>query len=172
MLQVVYRPVGIMRTPFTSVRGMPIQPTGAIGVAGRLEIFPEYREGLSDLDGFSHVILVYHLHKIAGHCLTVRPFLGNSDHGIFATRSPRRPNPIGLSVLRVRGVTGTGVELENVDILDETPVLDVKPYVPDFDVWDADRCGWFAGVSENAARVRSDGRFEAGPDRENAAGEG
>jgi tRNA-Thr(GGU) m(6)t(6)A37 methyltransferase TsaA len=162
MHQVAYRPIGIMRTPFTCVRGMPIQPVGAIGVIGRLTVFPEFQEGLRDLDGFSHVILLYHLHKIEGHCLTVRPFLGDSDHGIFATRSPRRPNPIGLSVLKVRLVTDAYVELENVDILDETPVLDIKPYVPDFDVWDADRCGWFAGVSGNAVCVRSDSRFEVG----------
>lgn len=163
MQQIVYRPIGIVHTPFHSVRGMPIQPVGAIGVVGRLEVHPEFEEGLRDLDGFSHVIMLYHLHKIQGHALSVRPFLDTSERGIFATRSPRRPNPIGISVLRVLSVAGNMVELENVDMLDQTPVLDIKPYVADFDVWDADRFGWFDGVSGNAVRVRSDGRFESAP---------
>ncbi|MEF3697052.1 tRNA (N6-threonylcarbamoyladenosine(37)-N6)-methyltransferase TrmO [Desulfolutivibrio sp.] len=163
MQQIVYRPIGILHTPFHSVRGMPIQPVGAIGVVGRLEVHPEFEEGLRDLDGFSHVIMIYHLHKIQGHALSVRPFLDTSERGIFATRSPRRPNPIGISVLRVLSVARNMVELENVDMLDQTPVLDIKPYVADFDVWDADRFGWFDGVSGNAVRVRSDGRFESAP---------
>ncbi|NDY56250.1 tRNA (N6-threonylcarbamoyladenosine(37)-N6)-methyltransferase TrmO [Desulfovibrio sulfodismutans] len=163
MPQIVYQPIGIVHTPFHSVRGMPIQPVGAIGVVGRLEVYPEFEEGLRDLDGFSHVIMLYHLHKIQGHALSVRPFLDTSERGIFATRSPRRPNPIGISVLRVLSVAGNMVELENVDMLDQTPVLDIKPYVADFDVWDADRFGWFDGVSGNAVRVRSDGRFESAP---------
>jgi tRNA-Thr(GGU) m(6)t(6)A37 methyltransferase TsaA len=123
MQQIVYRPIGIVCTPFHSVRGMPIQPVGAIGVVGRLEVYPEFEEGLRDLDGFSHVIMLYHLHKIQGHALSVRPFLDTSERGIFATRSPRRPNPIGISVLRVLSVTGNMVELENVDMLDQTPGL-------------------------------------------------
>lgn len=163
MNKITYRPIGILHSPHHTVHDMPIQPVGAIGVVGHLEVYPEFEEGLRDLDGFSHVIMLYHLHKIQGHALSVRPFLDTSERGIFATRSPRRPNPIGISVLRVLSVAGNLVELENVDILDQTPVLDIKPYVADFDVWDADRFGWFDGVSGNAVRVRSDSRFESAP---------
>ena len=116
-------------------------------------------EGLADLEGFSHVFLLYHLHRVQGYDLTVRPFLDNADHGIFATRSPKRPNPIGLSVLELAGVTGTTVHLRNVDILDGTPVLDIKPYVPHFDVWSAGRVGWFSTKAQNADGYVSDDRF-------------
>ena len=142
---------------------MPIQPVGARGIAGRIEVAPEFVEGLRDLEGFSHVIVLYHLHRIQGYQLLVRPFLDTRDHGVFATRSPKRPNAIGLSVLELAGVEigeGRGVvRLLNVDILDGTPVLDIKPYVPAFDVWRAERIGWFDGKAENAETFKADERF-------------
>ncbi|MDR3045730.1 MAG: tRNA (N6-threonylcarbamoyladenosine(37)-N6)-methyltransferase TrmO [Desulfovibrio sp.] len=148
-----------MRTPFTDVRGMPIQPVGAQGVAGSIDVLPEFAAGLADIEGFSHLLVIYHLHECKGFTLRVKPFLDNDEHGVFATRSPRRPNPIGISVLRLTGVTGNRLHVENVDMLDGTPVLDIKPYVPTFDVWDADRTGWFATVADNAVQCRADDRF-------------
>ena len=158
-MSVRYDPIGIIRTPHTQVKGMPIQPVGALGVPGVIEIAPSYRPGLADLEGFSHILLLYHLHAIQGYDLLVKPYLGDSLHGIFATRSPRRPNPIGLSVLRLTGRESERVFVENVDMLDQTPVLDIKPYVPDFDAWRSERIGWFADVAGNAATCTADERF-------------
>ncbi|WP_027185994.1 tRNA (N6-threonylcarbamoyladenosine(37)-N6)-methyltransferase TrmO [Desulfovibrio inopinatus] len=158
-MTILYNPIGYFATPHKDVRGMPIQPLGAKGVRGTISILPEYQEGLTDLDDFSHVIVLYHLHQIQGHDLTVTPFLDTQEHGIFATRSPKRPNPLGLSVMRLSGVSHGTVFVENVDVLDGTPVIDIKPYVPDFDVWPADRIGWFSGKSNNASTHRSDNRF-------------
>jgi len=154
-------PIGTIHSPYTTLAGMPIQPAGAKGVAGTVELLPELTPGLADLDGFSHLILIYWFHQSTGYALSVTPFLDTDEHGIFATRSPRRPNPIGLSALKLVGVQDNVVELENVDILDGTPVLDVKPYVADFDVWPATRFGWFEGKSTKAETVRSDARFAA-----------
>ncbi|BFR47323.1 tRNA (N6-threonylcarbamoyladenosine(37)-N6)-methyltransferase TrmO [Nitratidesulfovibrio sp. HK-II] len=156
---IAYAPVAHMRTPFTDVRGMPIQPVGARGVAGCIDVLPEFAAGLADIEGFSHLLVIYHLHECQGFTLRVKPFLDNDEHGVFATRSPRRPNPIGISVLRLTGVRGNRLHVENVDMLDGTPVLDIKPYVPTFDVWDADRTGWFATVADNAVQCRADDRF-------------
>ena len=156
---IAYRPIGILRSPFADIAGMPIQPVGAIGILGRVEVRPEFARGLTDLEGFSHVFVLYHLHRVTGYDLLVKPFLDTDRHGIFATRSPKRPNPIGLSVLELAGVEGTTVHLRNVDVLDGTPVLDIKPYVPRFDVWSAKRTGWFAGKDGQAKTRRSDDRF-------------
>ena len=152
-MNIAYSPIGYFNTPHADVQGMPIQPVGAQGVRGSVSVLPEYVEGLADLDGFSHVIVLYHLHEIRGHQLTVTPFLDTREHGIF----------IGLSVLQLNGVEGGVVFLENVDVLDGTPVLDIKPYVPTFDIWPATRIGWFEGRSSNAEHHRSDARFAAEP---------
>jgi tRNA (adenine37-N6)-methyltransferase len=157
---VSYRPIGLLRSPHADIAGMPIQPVGALGIPGRVEVWPEFADGLLDLEGFSHVILIYHLHRISGALLRVKPFLEDgAEHGVFATRSPKRPNPIGISVLELAGVEGSVVHLRNVDILDQTPVLDIKPYVPAFDAWPGERIGWFAGRAEAAATARADERF-------------
>lgn len=156
---IAYRPIGILHSPYTDIQGMPVQPVGALGVTGHIEVHPDFAEGLADLEGFSHVFLLYHLHRVRGYDLTVRPFLDNADHGIFATRSPKRPNPIGLSVLELEEVSGLTVRLRNVDVLDGTPVLDIKPYVPHFDVWEAGKVGWFATKARKADAYISDDRF-------------
>jgi len=160
-MNIAYKPIGYFRTPFTEIKGMPIQPLGAHGIEGVVDVLPEYSEGLKDLEGFSHVYVLYHLHEIVGYDLMVKPFLDTNRHGIFATRSPKRPNPIGLSVMRLTGISGNSVLLEGVDVLDQTPVIDIKPYVADFDRCDADRFGWFEGKSANATHHRSDERFAA-----------
>ena len=159
MSQINFRPIGVIRSPFSELQGMPIQPVGARGVAGSIEIFEEFRPGLEDLEGFSHIFAIYHLHRCAGYSLQVEPFLDSKPHGVFATRSPRRPNSIGLSVLELTGVENGVIRIANVDILDNTPVLDIKPYVPKFDVWQAERIGWFAGKAEGAETCRADARF-------------
>ncbi|MFV0436617.1 MAG: tRNA (N6-threonylcarbamoyladenosine(37)-N6)-methyltransferase TrmO [Desulfopila sp.] len=154
-----YRPIGYFHSPFDNVEGMPIQPVGGKSVEATIEILPEFRDGLQDLDGFSHLIVLSHLHRINGFNLIVKPFLDVDDHGIFATRSPKRPNPIGFSVMQLMTVTESSVTVSGVDILNGTPVLDIKPYVADFDIWQADRFGWFEGKSKNADHHLSDDRF-------------
>ncbi|MFC1525385.1 tRNA (N6-threonylcarbamoyladenosine(37)-N6)-methyltransferase TrmO, partial [Candidatus Latescibacterota bacterium] len=126
-------PIGEVHSPHQQVVGMPIQPSRARGVEGTVEVYEEYAEGLADLDGFSHIILLYHFHRSQGHSLRVVPFLDTVERGLFATRAPRRPNPLGLSVLRLLGIDGATLRVADIDILDGTPVLDIKPYVPDFD---------------------------------------
>jgi tRNA-Thr(GGU) m(6)t(6)A37 methyltransferase TsaA len=163
---IALRPIGYFQTPHTDEKHMPIQPSGARGVPGAILVLPEYRDGLADLEGFSHLIAIYHLHRVRGHALRVTPFLDTEEHGVFATRSPKRPNALGFSVLAIAGVEGGVVRVENVDMLDGTPVLDIKPYVPDFDVWPAGRIGWFAGRSGRAETHRSDGRFAEPGDKE------
>lgn len=160
-MNIAYKPIGYFRTPFTEIKGMPIQPIGGHGVEGIIDVLPQYSEGLKDLEGFSHVYVLYHLHEIVGYDLMVKPFLDTDRHGIFATRSPKRPNPIGLSVMRLKGVSGNSVLLECIDVLNNTPVIDIKPYVADFDRCNADRFGWFEGKSANAVHHRSDERFAA-----------
>ena len=160
-----FRPIGVVYSPFKALEGMPIQPCGAEGVAGEIEIFQEFAAGLKDLEGFSHLWLIYWLHEVKSASLIVKPFLDTVEHGIFATRAPSRPNPIGLSVVRLKGVDGNRLSVENVDVLNGTPLLDIKPYVPAFDQVSADRIGWFAGKTGQAVQVRSDGRFVGSSER-------
>jgi len=138
---------------------MPIQPSGAGGVQGSVEVYPEFREGLSDLDGFSHIILLYCFHRIEDFKLRVVPFLDTVTRGLFSTRAPMRPNPIGLSVVRLLGIEDGILRIENVDILDGTPLLDIKPYVPEFDAQSKIRTGWLEQVGKNVSKKRSDNRF-------------
>jgi tRNA-Thr(GGU) m(6)t(6)A37 methyltransferase TsaA len=158
-MRIEYTPIGIIHSPFSEPEGMPIQPSAAAGVAGTVEVFEEYRAGLRDLDGFSHVVLLYHLHRSEGFRLEVIPFLDTEPRGLFATRAPRRPNPIGLSVVRLRGIEGGILRIENVDILDGTPLLDIKPHVPQADAPGEVRTGWVAKAGESMSKRRSDGRF-------------
>ncbi|MBN1659816.1 MAG: tRNA (N6-threonylcarbamoyladenosine(37)-N6)-methyltransferase TrmO [Anaerolineae bacterium] len=158
-VEIHYRAIGTIHSPFSGIEGMPIQPPGAAGVPGCVEVDPEWVEGLRDLDGFSHVILLYHFHQ-AGECrLTVTPFLDAVPHGVFATRAPRRPNPIGLSVVRLLSVEGSTLHVEGIDVLDGTPLLDVKPYVPEFDHPLVERLGWLEAGRGQVGDQRADGRF-------------
>jgi len=160
MNAIVYRAIGIIHTPFTHTTGMPIQPCGAIGIRGSVEVFPEYGDGLKDLAGFSHIILLYHFHQAPTFRLHVVPFLDSEERGLFATRAPVRPNPLGLSVVRLRAVRSNVLDVENVDILDGTPLLDIKPYVPDCDHWKVESTGWLASKRRRLRTTRSDARFE------------
>jgi tRNA-Thr(GGU) m(6)t(6)A37 methyltransferase TsaA len=159
MNKVTYTPIGIVRSPFTEPKGTPIQPPGARGVVGSVEVFSEYAEGLKDLDGFSHIILVYHFHQAGRPSLLVKPFMDDQPHGIFAVRAPSRPNPIGISVVRLVKVEGNVLHIEDVDIVDGTPLLDIKPYVPEFDPPDVERRGWLEKNVRKLSSSRDDGRF-------------
>jgi tRNA-Thr(GGU) m(6)t(6)A37 methyltransferase TsaA len=156
---VTFQPIGVIRTPFAETGGMPIQAVGAAGVAGSIELDPALAEGLADLEGFSHITLLYHLHGMTGARLTVTPFLDDRPHGLFATRSPARPNPIGLSTVRLIGIEGTTLRIEDVDMLDGTPLLDIKPYVPQLDDRPDARIGWYLGRVERVGEVTADRRF-------------
>jgi tRNA-Thr(GGU) m(6)t(6)A37 methyltransferase TsaA len=161
MREIKYKPIGVIHSPFKDVEGVPIQPTGAQGVEGTVEVFPEYCAGLKDIEGFSHIILLYHFHLAKGYSLDVKPFMDDESRGVFAMRGPARPNPIGISAVRLVKVEGCTLHIEDVDIVDSTPLLDIKPYVPDFDWRGVERIGWLSGKSENVRRERSDGRFAA-----------
>ncbi len=162
---IAYRPIGTIRSPWATPTGAPIQPAAAAGVLGVLEIDPRFAEGLRDLDGFSHVIVLWHMHLALGSELTVTPFLDTVRHGIFATRSPRRPNPIGMSVYRLLGIETTHVAVSGVDAVDGTPILDVKPFVPAFDAPHAERIGWLENRLGDIATARADDRFSGEPPR-------
>ena len=154
--------IGTIHTEFKEIEGMPIQPTGAKGVKGTIVIKDKYVDGLKDLDGFSHIHLIYLLHKVERYKLEVKPFMDTKTHGVFATRSPKRPNSIGMSVVKVNKVEGNTVFIENVDILDETPLLDIKPYVPQLyeDTIDELKIGWFETNHQKAKSQKSDDRFK------------
>ena len=139
---------------------MPIQPAGARGVAGSVEVALEYLDGLQDLAGFSHIILIYHLHLSQGYCLRVKPFLDDTLRGLFATRAPRRPNAIGFSTVRLVRVDGCTLHIEDVDIVDGTPLLDIKPYAPDFDVPEVERIGWLTAKTGQIQAMKADERFK------------
>ncbi|MCD6584492.1 MAG: tRNA (N6-threonylcarbamoyladenosine(37)-N6)-methyltransferase TrmO [Desulfobacteraceae bacterium] len=160
-MKIEYSPIGIIRTPFTKPEGMPIQPTGAKGISGTVTIFEEFRTGLKDLDGFSHIILLYYFHRSNGYKLEIVPFLDDKPHGVFSTRAPKRPNAIGLSVVKLNKIENGILDIENIDVLDETPVLDIKPYVPDFDEQTSVRTGWMQNVQKKTvAKKKSDIRFK------------
>jgi tRNA-Thr(GGU) m(6)t(6)A37 methyltransferase TsaA len=159
MQTISYTPIGVIHSPFRDVKGMPIQPAGAEGAEGNVEIEPEYAAGLKDIEGFSHIILIYHFHLSKGYSLDVKPFLDNESHGVFATRAPRRPNPIGISVVRLVKVESNVIHIGDVDVVDGTPLLDLKPYVPKFDVRDTKRVGWLSKAKRQVRAARADERF-------------
>jgi len=159
MKQIKYQPIGIIHSPFKEVAGMPIQSAGAKGIKGTIELHPAYAAGLKDLAGFSHIILLYHFHLSQSYSLRVKPFLDEDMHGVFATRAPRRPNPIGLSVVKLLRIEGRTLQVEEVDILDGTPLLDIKPYVPEFDVKRAKKIGWLSKTVDRIYVTKADERF-------------
>ena len=135
-------PIGVIHSPFTDKSKTPIQPSRSTA-KGTIEIFSDFVDGLSDVDGFSHIILLYYFHRSSGYELKVKPFLDNQLRGLFATRHPCRPNPIGMSIVRLLRCQMNELEIEGIDVLDNTPLLDIKPYVPDFDIRTGVRTGWY-----------------------------
>jgi tRNA-Thr(GGU) m(6)t(6)A37 methyltransferase TsaA len=151
---VTYSPIGVIRSEHVAAEKTPIQPVYAKGCMGRAEVLPAFVEGLRDLEGFSHIYLIYSLHRAGRANLVVKPFLQDIEHGVFATRAPCRPNAIGLSIVELVRRVGNVLHLDGVDILDGTPLLDIKPYTAKFDCVQTARNGWYDEVDENTARER------------------
>ncbi len=150
--------IGVIHTPHRASAGTPVQAAAAVGISGRVEVLPEFAPGLKDLEGFERIWLVYWFDRAKPAEVTVVPYLDSVPRGVFATRAPCRPNPIGLSAVRLVRIEGNVLHVEGVDMLDGTPLLDIKPYVPKFDVFEVSRVGWLAGAE--GRETVADGRFE------------
>ena len=159
MRAVRYNPIGIIHSSLKNPSGAPLQSVIANNVKGTLNIFPKYVSGLKDLAEFSHLFLIYHFHLSRKVSLRVQPYLDNREHGVFATRAPARPNPIGLSVVRLRAVKRNKIYVEGLDVVDGTPLLDIKPYVPQFDARRVQSIGWYKGKLSRLHRTKADRRF-------------
>ena len=159
MNEIKYKQIGIIHSPFKEPKGTPIQPTTAKGIEGTVEVFEEYTKGLKDLEGFSHIILVYHFHLISNFSLKVKPFMDDQIHGVFSTRAPIRPNPIGISVVRLARIERNMLWIKDLDIIDGTPLLDIKPYVKEFDEKDVEKKGWLEKNIIKLPTSKDDGRF-------------
>ncbi len=151
---IFFRPIGIVRSEHVLPDETPIQPIFARGCKGSVHIFPEFEEGLQDIEGFSHIYLICHLHQAEAARMLLRPFMQDSVRGVFATRSPRRPNPIGLSIVELVSREGNVLNINNTDLLDGTPLLDIKPYSSRFDCLETSRNGWMDEVDEVTASDR------------------
>ncbi len=158
-MEIKYKPIGRIISPFKGAEGTPIQGPAAEDIEGRVEVFSEFQEGLIDIEGFSHLILLYHFHLSKKGTLKGTPFLDKNEHGIFAFRGPSRPNPIGISVVRLLTVDGNILYIKDIDILDNTPLLDIKPYIPEFDIRNVSRIGWLSDNVNKLDITRDDGRF-------------
>ena len=159
-MTIQFEAIGVIHSPFKELEGMPIQPGGATDVRGTVEVFEPYREGLDDLDGFSHIYLIYHFHLSQGYRLHIIPFMDDVERGLFSTRAPKRPNPIGLSIVALDGVESGLLHIRNVDVLDGTPLLDIKPFAPEFDAQENVRTGWLEKAGRSVSGKRSDDRFK------------
>jgi tRNA-Thr(GGU) m(6)t(6)A37 methyltransferase TsaA len=153
-------PIGIIHSPHKSVEDMPIQPKGASEVSGHIIVDEKYIEGLQDLDGFSHIYLLYSFHQAKRTEMHVTPFMDKQTRGVFATRSPLRPNHIGISIVNLIRVEGNKVFVKGIDILDGTPLLDIKPYIEAFDAVTDSVSGWLKASDEAIREKRSDERFK------------
>jgi len=158
-MNVSFSAIGRIRSPFHHTEGMPIQPSGAKDVEGTVEVDAMYTDGLVDIEHFSHVTLIYIFHRSEGFDLNVKPFMDDSVHGVFATRAPRRPNPIGISTVALLKRNKNLLLIKGVDVLDGTPLLDIKPYVPEFDVFQVSSVGWLDKKQQQAKTWKSDRRF-------------
>lgn len=157
--RIIFKPIGTIHSPFHDPVGVPIQPRAGAGVKGKVVLNPIYQEGLKDLEGFSHLILIFYFHRSGEGDLIVKPYLDDQKRGVFATRAPRRPNNIGLSIVKLIGIEENVLEIENLDILDGTPLLDIKPYIPDFDHDEDIRVGWLEKLRDKIPGKQADNRF-------------
>lgn len=156
---IALRPIGVVRSRFATPEGVPIQTAGAPEETAAIEIHAEFAPGLRDIEGFDYLIVLTHLHLCTQERLEVVPFLDDQSHGVFATRAPARPNRIGLSIVQLLAVQGRVLQFAGNDMVDGTPVLDIKPYVPRFDVRQTERIGWFGNRLAGLAQVHADGRM-------------
>lgn len=159
-MKVSFSIIGHIRSPFHQTEGMPIQPSGAKDVQGTVEVNTLYADGLADIEQFSHITLIYLFHRSEGFELRVRPFMDDSTHGVFATRAPRRPNPVGISTVALLKRNRNILLIKGVDVLDGTPLLDIKPYVPEFDVFQVSSVGWLEKKQQQAKTRKADNRFD------------
>ena len=159
MNEIKYKPIGVVHSPFKEPKGTPIQPAGAKNIDGTIELFPEYAEGLKDLEGFSHIILIYHFHLSKRASLKVKPYIDSEVHGVFAMRGPSRPNPVGISVVGLVRIENNILHIHDVDIVDGTPLLDIKPYVQEFDIKKVDKIGWLEKNVHKLSKTKDDERF-------------
>lgn len=153
------KPIGVIHSPYKSLINMPIQPKSAPDVEGQLEIYDEYSEGLKDLEGFSHVYILFSFHKASRTELIVKPFMDENLRGVFSTRSPLRPNHIGISLVEIVKIENNIVTFKGVDTLDGTPLLDIKPYIKKFDTVDKSTSGWQKEKPQDITGIKSDDRF-------------
>ncbi|MCF7886579.1 MAG: tRNA (N6-threonylcarbamoyladenosine(37)-N6)-methyltransferase TrmO [Candidatus Marinimicrobia bacterium] len=160
MDKITYKPIGKINTPFKRGKGTPIQPPAGKGIEGKIKLYPEYQKGLKDLDGFSHIILLYHMHKAKKYKLLAKPYMDNKTKGIFAIRAPSRPNPIGFSIVKLTKIKNNILYIQDLDILDETPLLDIKPWVGEFDDRENIKTGWLEDNVHKLHKTSADGRFE------------
>jgi tRNA-Thr(GGU) m(6)t(6)A37 methyltransferase TsaA len=154
-----FKPIGIVHSPFNKVLGVPIQPKAAKGIEGTVEVFAEFADGLTDLDGFSHIILICHFHLAKNYKLKVIPYMDDQQRGVFATRAPSRPNPIGISVVKLNRIENNILYIQDIDIIDGTPLLDIKPYVSEFDSKEDIKIGWLEKRVNKLSTSKDDGRF-------------
>lgn len=159
-MKTTFSEIGRIHSPFHHPEGMPIQASGAKDVHGTVEVNHRYNAGLADIEQFSHIILIYVFHRSNGFELQVKPFLDDNAHGIFATRAPRRPNPVGISIVELLKREENILLIKGVDVLDDTPLLDIKPYVPEFDVFQVRSVGWLENRQQQAKTCKSDRRFD------------
>ncbi len=161
METIILNPIGVIRTPHKNIKNIPIQPIAAEGFKGYIELLPEYIDGLKDLDGFSHITLLYRFHKIEKYELQVIPFMDTEKHGIFACKAPKRPNAIGLSTVKLIKIEGNIIHIEQVDMLDGTPLIDIKPFYPKYDNRENVKIGWLEkNKNMPIEKLRSDERFK------------
>jgi len=159
MTDIIYKPIGIIHSQFKEQKGTPIQPSAAKGIEGTVEVFPKYEKGLKDIEGFSHIILIYHFHLSKYYSLEVVPFMDNKLHGIFTTRAPSRPNAVGISIVRLIKVEKNILYIKDVDIVDGTPLLDIKPFVLEFDNPKIIKKGWLEKNIKKLPQSKDNGRF-------------
>ena len=158
--KIEFSAIGIVHSSFTTIEGMPLQPNSEHAKPGSVEIFPEFADGLKDVEGFSHLILLYNFHQSKKFRLQVQPFLDSVLRGVFATRAPARPNQIGLSVVEIEKVERNIIYLKNLDMLDGTPLLDIKPYIPEFDAPICTKKGWLESMLSEHCKTKTDNHFE------------
>ncbi len=149
---IIYHPIGVVHSPHHERGKTPIQPIYADGFRGYLEIFPEFAEGLQDLELFSHIFVIFHFHQARAFKLKLTPFFHTTERGIFTTRAPERPNPIGLSLVRIEKVEENRVYVNDLDMLDGTPILDIKPFTKGLDMRTESRDGWIGRIDPQVAR--------------------
>lgn len=147
MREIIYKPIGLIRTPFKELSLVPMQSIKARNIDGYIEIYPEYAEGLRDLEGFSHIIILFHMHKVKDFSLIIKPEISSGTRGVFSTRSPKRPNPIGFTVVKLIKIESSIIRIRGVDMLDSTPLIDIKPYIPKSDSVPKAKIGWLNNLN-------------------------